>query len=106
MVRQATFSPRDTGHSRPTEPVKYNIPRLGVVEDVPHDGLVRNFGVVGVGVVNRIVLSFAHVGGEGFAAVRLARIIGFSVVLDELGDERVWARGVVRRVRQRQDVFV
>ena len=76
------------------------------MEDVTHDCLVWNFGVVAVCVVDRVILSFAHVGRERLPAVRLARIVGFSVVMDELGDERIRARCVVRRVRQRQDVFV
>ena len=35
------------------------------MEDVTHDGLVRHFGVVGVGIVDGVVLAFAHIGAKG-----------------------------------------
>jgi len=52
------------------------------MEDVPHNGLVRHLGVVGVGVVDRIVLPLAHICGKGLpAVVVLSRIVGLAVVL-------------------------
>jgi hypothetical protein len=40
------------------------------------------------------------------ASLWLARVVGLAVMLDEVGNERVWAGGVVRRVGERQDVLV
>ena len=71
-----------TRHAGFTEAVEHDIPRLGVVEDVAHDGLVRHLGVIGVRVVDRVVLALAYI------------------------DPRVRAGGVVRRIAQIQNVLV
>ena len=79
----------DAGHPSSAEPVKDHISWIGVVEDVSHDGLVRNLGVVRVGVVNWTVLTLAHVCREWLAAVGLTRIVGRTVVLNEIRNERI-----------------
>ena len=76
------------------------------MQDVPHDGLVRHLGVVGVGVVNRVVLPLAHIRSERLPAVRFVRIVGLAIMLDEIRNERIRAGGVIRRIGQCQDVLV
>ena len=70
---------------------------------------MRHLGVVGVGVVNRVVFSLAYVSRKGFTVVVVAfwlfRLLGFPFG-DEVGDPRVRAGGVVRRITQVQDVVV
>ena len=94
------------GHPRSAESVKNDIPRLSVMEDVPHDGLVRNLGVIGVSVVDRIVLPFAYVRGKWFFAVGFSWIVRLPVVLDEILNKWIRAGRVVRRIGQGQDVLV
>ena len=60
---------RHAGHASATEPVKDQVARLRVMEDVAHDGLVRDFRVVRVCVVDRVVLPFAYVRRERLTAV-------------------------------------
>ena len=68
---------------------------------------MRHLGVVGVGIVNWIVFSLAHIRCKGLAAVIIClRIIRLSIVLDEILNEWVRAGGVVRWIRQSQDVLV
>ena len=79
------------------------------MEDVTHDGLVRHLGVVGVCVVDGVVLALAHIGGKGLTVVVIA--LGLLGLLrlplgDEVGDPRVRAGGVIRRIAQVQDVLV
>ena len=77
------------------------------MEDVSHDGLVRHLGVVGVGVVDRIILPFTHVRGEWFAVVGIgSRVIGPTIVLDEILNERIGTSRVIRKVGQCQDSLV
>ena len=77
---------RDASHPRATEAVEHDVARLGVVEDVPHDRLVRHLGVVAVGVVDRVVSAFADVCCEGLTAVLVACLVVCGAVLrDELG---------------------
>ena len=71
-----------------------------------HDREVRHLGVVAVRPVERVGLARADVDGERLAVIRRVGVVCPSVALDELGQERVGARGVVRRVGQPQDVLV
>ena len=96
----------DAGHARAAEAVENDVPRLGVVEDGRDDRQMRHLGVVAVRPVERVGLAGGDVDGERLAVVRLVGIVRPAVVLDELGQERVGARGVVRRVGQPQDVLV
>ena len=53
------------------------------MEDVPHDCLVRNFGVVAVCVIDRIVSSLRYVGCERVTIVIVVgRMIGLPAELD------------------------
>ena len=81
-------------------------PRFGVMQDVPHNGLVRHLGVVRVSVVDWIVLALTHICGERLAAIRLVRIVWFAVMFEEICNERVRAGSIVRWVRQRQDIII
>ena len=58
-----------TGHARAAKTVKDDIARVGVVQDVAHDGFVRHLGVVGMGVVDRVVLAFGNIRCKRFALV-------------------------------------
>lgn len=58
-----------SGHSSSTESIKDDIPRSGVVEQVPHDCFMRNFGVIAVSVVNGIILSLADICCKRFQVV-------------------------------------
>ena len=75
------------------------------MQDVPHDCLVRHLGVVGVSCINGIVLPLAHVRRERLLAVRHVRVVWLAVVLDEVRDEGVRARGIVRWIGEVQDVL-
>ena len=98
MVRHAAFSGRHARHSRTAESVEDHIPWLSVMEDVPHDGFMRDLGVVGVGVVDRVVLALAHIRSERLAAVWPVRVVGLAVMLDEVGNKRIRAGGVIWRI--------
>ena len=94
------------GHTRSAKPIENNIAGFGVVIYVPHDGLMRHLGVVAVGVIDWVVLAFAHVRCEWFLVIRYRWIIGFAVMLDEILDKGIWAGGVIGWIRQRQNVLV
>ena len=94
------------GHARPAEAVEHEVARPGVVQDGRHDRPVRHLGVVAVRPVERVGLADADVDRERLAAVRLGGVVRPAVPFDELGQERVGAGRVVRRVGQAQDIFV
>ena len=96
----------DASHARAAEAVENDVAGLRVVEDGRDDRQVRDLGVVAVRAVERVGLAGADVDGERLAVVRLVGVVRPAVVLDELGQERVGTRGVVRRVGQPQDVLV
>ena len=95
---------RHTGHACAAEAVKDNVARVGVVQDVAHDGFMRHFGVVGMRVVDRVVLAFGNIRRKGFALVAflfqpkfLANLFPFLLPLgNDLRQERVGAGGVIR----------
>src|SRR5690554_3998264 len=63
--------------------------------------------VIGMHIVKRIVFTLAHVSSEWLSSVIISsRVIRFSIVLDEIGQKRVRAGGVVRRVGQRENILV
>ena len=62
--------------------------------------------MIGVCFVNRVSLALADIHSERLPAVRLVRVVGLAVMLDEIGNERVRAGGVVWRIGQRQNVLV
>lgn len=69
---------------------------FGVVENenVAHDGLVRHVGVVGMGVVDGIVLPFAHVRRKRLAVVvALVWFLRLAVEFHEILNERIGAGG-------------
>ena len=79
------------------------------MEDVPHDGLVRHLGVIGVRVVDRVVLALAHISRKGFSVIVVAFGLFRLLCLpfgNEVGNPRVRAGGVIRRIAQVQDVLV
>ena len=96
----------DAGHTGTAESVENHVAGLRVVEDGRDDRQVRHLGVVAVRPVERVGLAGADVDGERLAVVRLVGVVPPAVVLDELGQERVGARRVVRGVGQPQDVLV
>ena len=96
----------DAGHARAAEAVEDHVAGLRVVEDGRDDRQVRHLGVVAVRPVEGVGLADADVDGERLAVVRLVGVVRPALALDELGQERVGARGVVRRVGQPQDVLV
>ena len=96
----------DAGHPRPAEAVQHEVARPRVVQDGRDDRQVRHLGVVAVRPVEGIGLADADVDRERLAVVRLPGVVGPAVALHELGQERVGAGGVVRRVRQPEDVRV
>ena len=96
----------DAGHARAAEAVEDDVAGLRVVEDGRDDREMRHLGVVAVRPVEGVGLAGADVDGERLAVIRLFRVVRPAVVVDELGQERVGAGGVVRRVGQPQDVLV
>ena len=96
----------DAGHAGAAETVQDDVARLRVMEDGRDYCQVRHLGVVPVCPVERVGLAGADVNGEGLAVIRLVGVVRPAVVLNELGQEGVGARGVVRRVGQPQDVLV
>src|SRR5690606_10954763 len=105
----ATHLRRYTGHTGSAETVKHNIPRLRVMEDVTHDGLMRYLGVIGVRVVNWVVFPLTHIGRKWLSVIvivfRLFRLLRLPFSY-EVGNPWVRAGGVIRRIAQIQDVFV
>ena len=96
----------DAGHARPAEAVENHVAGPRVVEDGRDDRQVRHLGVVAVRPVEGVGLAGADVDGERLAVIGLVGVVRPAVALDELGQERVGTRGVVRRVGQPQDVLV
>ena len=103
------------GHAGATEAVQHNIARLGVVQDVAHDGFMRHLGVVGMGVIDGVVLAFRDIRGERLSVI-FGIVIGDCLIelisrlrlpfLDDLSQEGVGAGSVVGWVGERQDGFV
>src|SRR5690606_9972628 len=98
-----------TRHTGPTEAVKNEIPRLRVVKEVTHDGLMRHLGVIWVHSVNWVVLTLAHISRKGFPVIVIA--FGLLRLLclplgDEVGNPWVRAGGVVRRIAQLENVLI
>ena len=109
LVAVAAQLRRDTGHTGPAEPVEDDVARLRVVQDVPHDGLVRYLRMVGVRIVDGVVLAFAHVGSKRLAAVLPVPGLGWFLglpLVDEVGNPRVRTGRVVRWVGQGDDVLI
>ena len=67
---------------------------------------VGHLGVVAVGLVELIRFAFAHVHREGLALIAIVRVVWVPVCLDKLSEERVRACGVVRRVREPENVLI
>ena len=70
---------------------------------------MRHLGVVGMRVVDGVVLPLAHIRCKRLAVVVV--ILGLFRPLrlplgDEIGDPRVWAGSVIRRIAQVQNVLV
>ena len=76
------------------------------MQEVAHDGAMRDFGVVGVGIVDGVILALAHVRRERFPVVGLLRVVRRAVTFDELAQPRIRAGRVVGMVRERENVFV
>ena len=87
-----------TGHPRSTEPVKDDIARFGIVQNVPHDGLVRHLGVVGVSVVDWIIFSLTHIRSKGLETICHIRVIRLAKVLNEILNKRVRTSGIIRQI--------
>ncbi|TBV81501.1 MAG: hypothetical protein EYX74_04395 [Desulfobulbaceae bacterium] len=76
---------------------------LYLMEDVTHDGLMGHLGVIGVRVVDGVVFALAHIGRKWLAVVMIALSLLRLLRLPfsyEVGDPRVRAGGVVRRIAQ------
>src|SRR5437773_1889449 len=67
---------------------------------------MRHLGVVAVRLVQCIGLPNTRVDREWIALIALLRIVGFSVDTHEVGEKRIWAGSVPRRVRHPDDVFI
>ena len=67
---------------------------------------MRHLGVIRVRFIKRVCFANRYVYGLGFAAVLHAGVVGLAAVTHKLFKERVWTRGVVRRVRHRQDGLI
>ena len=61
--------------------------------------------MVAVGHVDRVVLPRSHVEGERLAVIGLLRVVGPAVMSDHVLEERVWADGEIRRIREGEDVL-
>ena len=95
-----------TRHAGTTEAVQDHIARLGVVKNGRDDCPMRHFGVIAMSPVERIGLAFADIDCERLAVIGFRRVVGTTMTFDELGQKRVGAGGVIRRVRQPKDVLV
>ena len=62
--------------------------------------------MVGMGIVNRVVFSFAHVCCKWLPMVLLLGVIRPTIMLDEVGQPRVWAGGVIRGIGEREDILI
>ncbi len=96
-----------TGHARATKAVKDHVPRIGVVEQVAHDGFVRNLGVVSVSFVNGVIFPLAHISGKRLPMVGLSRcFLCLCPLRNEIRRPRIGAGSVIGRVAQVQNVLV
>jgi len=109
-------------HPGAAETVIDDIPRVGIVQDIAHDGLVGHLGVVRVGVVDGMVLALGDIRRIGLAVVAVAILSAVGLLrqpqllaqggalgypaLQDLGQKGVGAGGIVRRVRERQDGLI
>ena len=98
-----------TGHAGTTEAVEHDIPRLGVMEDVAHDGAVRYLGMITVRVINRMVFPFAYICSKRFTMIlvsfRFLWLLCFPFS-NEISNPRIRTSGVIRRITQVQDVLI
>ena len=76
------------------------------MQNVAHYGLVRDFRVVRMCVVDRIILAFTHIGGKGFSVIGRGRIIRLTIASDEVLNEWIGTRSIVRWIGKPEDVFV
>ena len=84
-----------------------NITRFCIVKYIAHDGFIRNFSVVAVCIVNRVILAFADICGKGLPVVIICRlIIGGAVLSNKILNERIWAGSVIWRAAKGDDVLV
>ena len=97
----------NAGHAGSAKAIEDDIAGFGVVENVAHNGFVGNFGMVAVGVINGVVLTFGDICGEGFALVIVGGwVVGGGVFADKIFNKGIGASGVVRRVGERDNIFV
>ena len=77
------------------------------MQNIPHYRLMRNLCVVAMSHINGIILSLAHIRGKRLPMIVVRRFIIRSAVLgNEIRDERIRARGIIRRTGQGNDVLV
>ena len=76
------------------------------MQEVAHDGAMRDFGVVRVGIVDGMVFAFAHVRRERLAVVRLLRVVGRAVAFHEISEPGIRARRIIWRIGQGEDVLI
>ena len=67
---------------------------------------MRDLSVISVRLVQRVRLPFADVDRKWFSVIRTGRIIWPPVAPNKVVKERIGTRGVVRRIRQAEDVVV
>ncbi|MFH1906667.1 MAG: hypothetical protein ABIL11_04660, partial [Chloroflexota bacterium] len=103
------------GHACAAEAVKDNVPWVGIVQNVAHNGFVRHFSMVRMRVVDRVIFALRNVRGEGFSVivsrdwrVESSPIVLFTILysllsflflplLNDLSQKRIGAGGVIRR---------
>ncbi len=109
-----TGSSGNTRHARAGKAVEHHVARLGVVQDVAHDGRVRHLGVVGMGGIYGVVLSLAYIAGIRFLHLEVVASLSFLLQLrllllplsHKVVEPRIGASRVVRRVGKVDDVVV
>ena len=106
-IRRTTHLGSNTRHTSSAEAIEHNVPRLGIMQNVPHNCLVRNFRVIAMSIVNRVFLPLTHVRSKRLAMIVVrCFVVGRAVLADEILNEGIRAGGVIRRTGKRNDVLV
>jgi len=99
----------NTGHPRPAETIEYDVTRLGIVLDVPHDCFMRYFSMIRMRVINWVILPFADISYERLKRFPIAVRIFGAISLpfgNKVVQPWIWACCVIRRIRKRKNCFV
>ena len=98
---------RNASHSAAGKRIINDVSGVCIVKNILHNGLLRNFRMISVHIVEIAAFPFAHIRRERFAVIIVCcLVIRFPVLPDKVRKKRIRASRIPRRVRQGDNVFV